>query len=337
MKAALLYGPKDIRVEEVPAPEISEDEVLVRVKACGICAADLRLYMGIGGLWKPKYPITLGHEVSGVVEKAGSKVAQFKPGDRVAVDMLIRCGKCTYCLRGRDNLCENRKPLPGGFAEYTKAPPTNIFKIPNHLTFEEAALAEPLACCINSIQKLSIEDQSTVLIIGAGPMGLMHLQLLKALKKVKVIVSEILEERLKVAAKLGADQLINPTKQDLQEEVMKETKGNGVDAVIVAVGSKEAIQQAINVAAKTATIIIFGAIYPPTQITINPNILHYKEIILTGAHSRTLKQFQQAVNLLAQKQVNIKPIITHTYPLNQIKQAIQKALQKKALKIIIKP
>jgi len=334
LKAALLYRPRDIRIEEIPKYKINENEVLIKVKACGICAADLRIYNGIKSLWTPKYPVILGHEVSGIVEDIGSNVSKVNIGDRVTVDMIVRCGKCHYCLIGRDNLCENRGPFIGGFAEYTKAPERNVFKIPNSISFEEASLAEPLACCINSIEKLNINYGDTVLIIGAGPMGLLHLQLLK-IKGVRIIVSEIIDERLEIASKLGADELINPNKEDFESRVKKLTNGRGVDGVIVAVGNKRAIEQGIKAAGKTATVIFFGAIWPPTQITIDPNLLHYKEIILTGVHSRTLKQFYQAVKLISNRQVNVKPIITHTYPLEKINEAFRIASERKGLKVIV--
>lgn len=334
LRAALLYGPSDIKIEDIPKYEVEGDEVLIRVKACGVCPADIRLYLGVKSAWTPHYPMILGHEVAGVVEDVGENVNNVCVGDRVAVDMMIRCGKCHYCLIGKDNLCENRGPFYGGFAEYTKAPKRNVFKIPSNLTFQEASLAEPLACCINSIEKLNPQYGENILIIGAGPMGLLHLQLLK-LKGVSVIVSDLIDERLKIARKLRADEIVNPLKEDIEKKIRKLTNGRGVDGIIVAVGSEKAIVQSINLAGKLTRIIFFGAVWPKTEIPLDPNLLHYKEIILTGAHGRTLKQFYQAVNLLSTKKIIVKPIITHTYPLERIREAFETVVKKIGLKTII--
>jgi len=335
LKAALLYGPGDFRIEEIPKHHVEGDEVLIRVKACGVCPGDLRPYLGIKSLWPPKYPLLLGHEVAGVVEEVGESVKWVNVGDRVAVDMIIRCGKCHYCLIGKDNLCERRGAFIGGFAEYTKAPERNVFKIPSSLSFEEATLAEPLACCINSIEKLDVHYGDNVVIIGAGPLGLLHLQLLK-LKGANVIVSEILDERLKVAEKLGADALINPSEVDAEAKVKELTEGRGADGVVVAVGNKKAIEQGIRMAGKLARVVLFGAIWPPTEISLDPNLLHYKEIILTGVHGRTLKQFYTAVKLLSTKKVIVKPLITHVYPLESIREAFEAAARRLGLKVVVK-
>lgn len=334
LRAALLYGPNDIRIEDVPKYDVGRDEVLVRVKACGVCQADIRLYLGIKSSWAPSYPVIIGHEVAGVIEDVDENVSNVNVGDRVAVDMMIRCGKCYYCLIGKDNLCENRGPFYGGFAEYTKTPERNIFKIPSNLTFEEASLAEPLACCINSIEKLNVQYGENILIIGAGPMGLLHLQLLK-LKGISVIMSDLIDERLEIARELGADEVINPLKEDIKKRMEKLTNKKGVDGIIVAVGSEKAIIQSINLAGKLTRIIFFGAVWPKTEILLDPNLLHYKEIILTGAHGRTLKQFYQAVKLLSTKKIIAKPIITHTYPLESIREAFEKVIRKMGLKTII--
>jgi L-iditol 2-dehydrogenase len=344
MKAAVIHAPKSVKIEEVPVPKIKPNEVLIKVKICAICPSDLRLFLGTRRTLsieaksktdKDDYPKIVGHEVSGVVEEVGKEVINFSKGDRVVADMLIRCGKCYYCIRGMGNLCLNPSPLVGAFAEFTKAPEQNIFKIPNNLSFEEAALTEPLACCINGVERLNIKKGEKAAVIGAGPIGLMHLQLLK-LSGVSVLVSDPLENRLKIAKELGADELINPIKEDLIEKVKKFTNGLGVNGAIVAVGNSLAIEQGLSIMAKSGVLVIFAGVWPPVKLSIDPNIIHYNEIVITGAESRTLDQFYRALTLISNKLIKIKPLISHIIPLEKISEGFEIASSLSGLKVLIK-
>lgn len=344
MKAAVIHAPKNIRIEEAPIPEIKPNEVLVKVKFCAICPSDLRLFLGTrrtlsieakSETGKTDYPRIVGHEVSGIVEEVGKEVTNFSKGDRVVVDLLARCGKCYYCIRGMNNLCLNPSPLVGGFAEFTKASEQNTFKIPNNLSFEEAALTEPLACCINGVEKLNIRKGDKAAIIGAGPIGLMHLQLLK-LSGVSVLVSEPLENRLKIARELGADKLVNPSKEDLVKEAKKFTDGLGVNGAIVAVGNPLAIEQGLSIMAKGGVLVIFAGVWPPVKLSIDPNIIHYNEISITGAESRTLDQFYRALMMISNNLIKIKPLISHVFPLERISEGFEMASSLSGLKVLIK-
>jgi L-iditol 2-dehydrogenase len=333
LKAAHVYAPKDIRIEESPLPELGSNEVLVRVKVCGICHVDFELYEGIREI--QRVPVKIGHEAVGVVADVGKDVDTVKPGDRVAVDLLIRCGKCYFCLRGKGNLCINKGSFPGAFSEYTKAPVENIFRIPAQTTFEEASLTEPLSCCLNGVEKLRTRKGEDVVVIGAGPMGLMSLQLAR-LSGARVIVSDLLDERLKLAKDLGANELVNPSKEDPVERVKELTEGRGAQGVMVAIGNLKAVEQGIGMTGKCGTVVLFGAIWPPSKLSIDPNIIHYNELMMTGAESRTLDQFSRALSMIANGLVDVKPLISHTLPLDRIKEGLEIASSKRGIKVLIK-
>lgn len=331
MKAAVIYGPKDIRIEEATLPTIKDDEVLVKVKVCGVCPFDMRAYTGIKKLSKPTI---LGHEVSGIIEEIGRGVSEFKKGDRVVLDLAIRCGKCRYCRAGKGNLCENLGPLPGAFAEYTKAPVSNVFRISEDLSFEEASFTEPLASSLNGIERGQIRLGDNVVIIGAGQIGLMLIQLAK-LSGAQVIVSDMLENRRKKASELGADVVIDPSKEDVAQKVRSITNNFGADAVIIAVGNTKAIEEGIKMTGKAGRVVLFGAVWPQTTIQTDPNHIHYDEIVITGAEMRTLDQFARSLDLLAKKKVHVKQLITHRYPLEKIKEAFETALSGEGIKNLI--
>ncbi|MEM2896220.1 MAG: alcohol dehydrogenase catalytic domain-containing protein [Candidatus Bathyarchaeia archaeon] len=344
MRAAVIHAPRDIKVEEVPVPKIKPNEALIRVKVCAICPSDLRLFLGTrrtlsieakAKAERTDYPKIVGHEVSGIVEEVGEEVTNFSEGDRVVADMLARCGKCYYCVRGMGNLCLNPGPLAGAFAEFTKASEQNLFKVPSDVSFEEAALTEPLACCINGVERLSIKKGDKAAVIGAGPIGLMHLQLLK-LSGASVLVSDPLENRLKIAKELGADESVNPVREDLTEKVKNFTRGLGVNGAIVAVGNSLAIEQGLSIMAKGGVLVIFAGVWPSVKLNIDPNIIHYNEIALTGAESRTLDQFYRALMLISERLVNLRPLISHILALDKISEGFEIASSLSGLKVLIK-
>lgn len=333
MRAARIYGLKDVRIEEVPMPEIDSNDVLVQVKSCGVCHVDFEYYGGIRPIQKP--PVNIGHEVSGVVAAVGNKVKSVVEGDRVVVDLLMRCGKCYYCRKGKGNLCIDKGPFPGAFSDYTKAPEQNVFKIPSHVSFEEASLTEPLGCCLNGLENMKIMKGDDIVIIGAGPMGLLSLQLAK-LSGARVIVSDLLEERLRLAKEFGADELVNPSKEDPVERVKQLTEGRGAQGVMVAIGNLSAMEQGIKMAGKLGTVVLFGAIWPSSNLTIDPNIIHYNELAIVGAEARTLDQFYRSLKMIADGLVKVKPLITHVFPLSKIKEGLETASKKEGLKVLIK-
>ena len=223
----------------------------------------------------------------------------------------------------------------GGFAEYTKALAINTYKLQN-VTCEEACFAEPLACCLNSILRSRIKPGDNVVIIGVGPMGLMHLQLAKA-SGARVIVSDLIDKRLKFAKEMGADDIVNPSREDAVEKVKKLTGGVGADVVIVTIGNKHAIEQGIKLVAKGGLVNLFAGTHPTASIEIDPNLIHYGEVTLTGSFDNTPWLFERAVRLIELGIVKTKPLISHRFPLDEISEAFRIASGLDRLKVIITP
>lgn len=338
MKAAFIYGARDMQIKETAIPSFEEDEVLVRVRACGICPSDLRLYLG----HKKYIPYgetsqgLTGHEWAGEVAKVGSKVQGISEGESVVPNHLLPCGYCELCIRGKTNLCVNKANILGGFAEYAKALAKNILKMPENLSYEEACMTEPVACSLNGNIRSRIQKGDDVVIIGDGPMGLIHLQLAKA-SGGRVIVSGHHNERLEVAEKLGAKEIVNSSEEDVIQIVKDLTDGYGADVVIVTVGNKNAIEEALQMVGSDGVVNLFAGTYPPTKIEIDPNLIHYGQILLTGSYDYTPYMYETALKLISLGVVKTKPLISHTFPLAQLKEGFEAVQKRKGLKVIINP
>ena len=274
MKAAFLHGVGDLRVEDVDRPTFSaDDEVLIRIRTCGICPSDLRAYTGLRSPHRSQ-PYTPGHEWTGEVMDAGDAVEGFAAGDRVVPSWRVMCGTCYYCIRGRHNFCENlrRGAVRGGFAEYGVASAKALLKIPDGVSYTKACFCEPLACCINGSLDSDIRFGDYAVIVGAGPIGLTHLQLAKH-SGAQVAVSDLNAERLKKAEELEADALIDASREDALERVQALTGGYGADVVIAAVGAPGALQQALDMVGDCGTVNFFAGTYPPATLEIDPNFI----------------------------------------------------------------
>jgi L-iditol 2-dehydrogenase len=346
MKAVRLHGAKDLRVEEVEKPTINSDEFLIRVKAATVCATDIRIYTY--GDPRVKYPRILGHEFAGDVEKVGAKLeGHLKAGMRVTVNPNMYCGRCRYCVAGRHELCESRYALgidvDGAFAEYLKIPSEafrtgGVCEVPDNLSYEEAALVEPLSACLHGQEFAQTRAGDIVAIIGAGPIGLMHVLVSKAMGASKVIVSEVDEDRLKEAANFGVDHLINPLKEDLPSRINQISGGHGADVVIVAVGSSVAQQQALSIAAKGGRINFFGGLPAGKDIVpLNTNLVHYREIFVFGTSSQSIYDFRKTIDLVSAGVLNVKRLITHRFPLEETVKAFEIASSRAGLKVCINP
>lgn len=335
MKAAYVFGPRDVRVVEVPKPAIQRpDDVVVKVKACGVCPFDLRIYLG---LFKGKYPIPVGHEVAGIVEEVGKDVTHVSPGDVVTLDAMIRCGVCRYCRRGLDNLCERKGPLPNGFAEYIRIPSRYVYKASKTIDFIELALCEPLACCVNAVEKAGeLLPGDVVHIIGAGPIGLMFLKLFKFMG-LRTIVSEVLEHRIRAAERCGADLVLNPEADNVEKEILGFTQGYGVDVTVLTATTKETFSLALRTTAKAGTVLLFAARYPSITVELDPNIVHFKELKIIGVEGRTTKQFYKAFRLITTRAVVLRDIVSHVLRLDEIKEAFETALAREGLKVVVTP
>ena len=335
MKAALLYGVRDVRVEEVPVEPIAPDQALIKIRACGICPTDVRSFTGLRK--SSSFPRVLGHEWVGEIVEVGADFHGFKVGDRVAADWRAVCGDCYYCRKGIINYCQNmpREKVKGGFYEYGRSTASNLRLIPDSMSYEEAAFAEPLACCMNGNQESRIGIGDDVVIIGAGPIGLQHVQLAKN-KGARVIVSEFLDSRLEKAKELGADDTVCPLKEDAVKRVMELTEGRGANAVIVAIGTTEAAKTGIEMAGICAAVNFFAGTYPPGEIALDPNVVHYKQLVLTGSHDFTPHHFTMALKLIQYGMVKVKPIISHVLPLEELASAFDIVADRKGLKVMIK-
>jgi L-iditol 2-dehydrogenase len=338
MKAAVYYSQNDIRVEEMPTPRIAEDEVLVQMKACGVCGSDLMEWY-----LKTRAPLVLGHEPAGVIAKKGGKVEGLSVGDRVFVHHHVACLTCRYCLHGDYTLCEQFHKTniePGGFAEYFRVPAPNLridtLKVPETMSFEEATLIEPVSCCLRAIRKSGIQLGDSVAVIGAGATGIIHVALSRIFGASKVVVSDLFDYRLKAAEKFGADVVVNPQKDDLNEVVHAETDGMGVDVAVVTAPSLEAYKMGMSVCRKGGKLVVFAPTVPGKFLEISPKELFFTEVQLIPSYSASHVETRMALSLMKSGRLNVKDLITHRYNLRDTAEAFKTALEsKESLKVIV--
>jgi L-iditol 2-dehydrogenase len=330
MLAAVLHKPEDMRIEEVPVPEIGAHEVLIAVKRCGICGTDPHIYRGH---FPAPTPLIQGHEFSGEVVEAGSGVSYVKKGDKVTADINISCGKCFYCRMGQKLFCEKIVQIGvhinGAFAQYVKVPEANIYKLPDNMTWEEAAYIEPLACVIRGQERANITLGSTVAIIGAGPMGLVHAQLAKMNGASTVIMSEMNATRIEKARSLGVDHVIDASAQDPVKAVQDLTEGRGADFVIEAVGAIPTYQQAFQMVRRGGVLVTYGAAPAHASMEIKPFEIYSKELTIVGSYAGTYDTWLKAIHLISSKRFNPNDIISKSIPLPRIVDGIKEAISNK--------
>ncbi|MBL7118768.1 alcohol dehydrogenase catalytic domain-containing protein [Candidatus Bathyarchaeota archaeon] len=341
---ALVYrGPGSIRLETMPKPKVGLGDILVKVRAAAVCASDIRVFKGEK---KAEPGVIQGHEFSGDIETVGEDVQDYRIGERVTLHPVISCGRCFYCLKGHVNMCLNRKTIGydenGGFAEYILIPASmvesgSLIRVPSPVSYDQAALAEPLGCAVNSIETCRLHVGASLLIVGAGPMGLMNLLVGRVSGAGKIIVSEPIEERLKLAGRIGADVLINPREEDLLSRVAEETGGLGVDAAIVTIGIPQVIAETLKTTRKLGVINLFAGCPPGSEMKIDPNPIHYKELLVTGSQNATITQFRHGLELLENRKVDLECLITHRFPLKRGEEAFQKRIDLEGLKPILLP
>lgn len=343
MKAARLYGKMDLRLEELAVPEINDDEVLVKVKSAAICGTDVRMYKnGAKGI-DETHPLVIGHEMAGVIERTGANVTAYKPGDRVAVAPNMGCGICDDCIRGNSHMCADYRALgislDGGFAEYVKIPKEavragNLVLLADHVSYAEAAITEALSCVYNGISQCQIRPGDIVLVIGAGPIGIMHAMMAKMSGAAKVYVNDIAENRL--AACKEIDPFFLTIKDNVVEYIRKDTDGHGADVVITACPVPVAQQNALNVAANYGRICFFGGLPADCQeVPLNSNLIHYKQLIVTGSTRASLKQFKDSLGFVTSGILDVKKLITRTFPISDIQEGFDYAAAANGLKNII--
>lgn len=342
MKAALLYGVKDLRIENVEVPKLETGEALVKVKAATTCGTDLKIFQRGYVERVIKLPTIFGHEWTGDVVEVSKGLDWPTKGMRVRAGNSAPCLHCTMCQKGKYNLCENMIWLWGAYAEYIKVPARMVFvnmqEIPSGVSYEEAAMTEPLACVLHGIEEARVKLGDTVAIIGAGPIGLLHLLTARRLGAKKTVLIDIVDERLDFARKLGADETINSRTEDAVEKVRKLTDGYGADVAIEAIGLPATWEQAIRLVRKGGTVLEFGGSPPGTEIKLDTEMVHYGELTVLGAFHATPLHFRQALDLIASRTIDVQPLVTKKMNLDEIRQAFDLLLTSKTeIKIAIAP
>ena len=334
MKAAVFYGPGDLRVMERPVPQPEPGEVVLRVAACGICGTDRHI---MHNEFPVVPPVIIGHEFAGQITGLGEGVSGLAPGDWVAVDPNMPCGLCRPCRRGKVHLCERLRAVgvdwDGGFAEFCVVPQSQCYRLPPSVSPLEGAMTEPLACCVRGIDQAGIRAGDVVAVIGGGAIGQLLAQLARLSGAGRVVVSDPLPERRELALALGADAALDPTRDDpLQAGGVLE---GGADVVLEAVGSAATTQQAIAWAAAGGTIVWFGVTPPGETVPVEPNLIFRKELTVRGARINPFTH-SRALALLASGRVQVKPLISQVITLEELPRALS-APPGRAVKVVVRP
>jgi L-iditol 2-dehydrogenase len=338
MLQAKLVAPEKILFEKTKIPLLGEKEVLIKVKICGVCGSDVHSYKGKHPFVHP--PIVLGHEFSGVIHQIGTRVNSFSPGDRVIVEPNIVCGKCYNCLHGRYNICTNLKVVgcvgyDGAFAEYVAVSEKKVLRLPGNISFEKAALVEPVAVAVHAVRKAKQKINDVVVILGAGTIGLLVMQVAKLAGAGKVIVTDVLDYRLKKAGELGADRLVNPASQDLIKIIQEKYGRNEVDLIYDCVGIEETISQAIQIARKGIRIMVIGV--PEERIEVDLSLIQDRELEIVGSLMYVREDFKAAIDFIQKERLKVKPLVTHHFKLKDVDKAFHLITEgkKEVLKVLI--
>jgi L-iditol 2-dehydrogenase len=338
MKALIFHEPGKVSIEQRSEPQPGPRDILLRVGAASICASDIRVYRGEK---KARAGVIPGHETAGVIAAVGSEVTEFRPGDRVVVCPIVADGRCYFCLQGKRNRCLNRITLgyeeDGGLAEYMLIPDRlldlgHVFRVPDDLPLSRAALTEPLACVLNSMEICRIPAGGSITVVGAGPMGLMHLQIAHAMGIKQVIMVEPDAERRNAAESMGADAVVTP--EAAKDSVMRLTDGLGTDAVIVSVGAAGAVDTALPLVRKQGFVNFFGGFPPGTVINFDPNYVHYNEVFITGSQNAEPDQYRRSLQLL-RLMPEMDQIVTHRYGIDDGTEAYMSRVRGEGLKSMI--
>lgn len=347
MKAVILHGPdnypNNYEVTDIEKPVCGEDEIVVHMRAAALCGTDKRIFTG--AKTKGVRPDSVvGHEICGDIAEVGSKVEGLAVGERVAIANVIPCGHCPACLSGRENACTNRKAIGyefnGGFEEYIRIPRIciesgNVVKLPENVSYEAGALIEPLACCIRGLRNTGTGFNDTVLIIGAGPIGLMHLELSKISGASKVIVSELDADKRELAAQLGADRVVDSANEDLAAIIAEETNGFGVDRIVMAIGVTGLVNDTLKLAKKGGTVCLFAGFPKGKTADIDPSIIHYNELNVTGSTAYKRIDYLQAADMVKNGLIDLDAIVSARYSLDDFREALDLHMSGKALKVVI--
>jgi len=342
MKAAVLFGIRDLRIIETEIPEIGPNDVLARIRVATTCGTDLKMYKRGYVSSIINYPQPMGHEWAGDIVEVGENVEGLSEGMRIRAGNSAPCFKCSFCQEGKYNLCENRTWLWGSYAEYIKVPEPivkhNLHVLPEGMTYEEGSLVEPLACVIHGQNMLNIRVGDTVAIVGAGSIGMMHAMISRLRGAKKIIMIDIADHRLRFAEKLVSSISINPNETDVVDGINKVTNNKKADVVIEAVGLPETWELSLKLVKKGGSILLFGGCKPGTTITVDTELLHYGEIKLIGSFHANPEDFNLAFKLIATRTIDVRPLVTRKMPLDKILEAFELLeREKKDIKIAITP
>ncbi len=338
MKVAKLYSYHDIRIEEMPVPEVGFGEALVAVKASGICSGDVMPWY-----IEKKAPLVLGHEPAGEIVQLGKKVSSFRKGDRVFVHHHAPCMACGFCMRGDHVQCSTWREsriIPGGIAEYILVPEVNLKNdtliLPDSISYEDGALVEPAACAVKSFKRSGIQKGDTVLIIGLGVMGIIHVLLARHFGAGKIIGADKVQYRLNKAGLLGADELIDVLRNPLRESLHALTGGRGAEIVIVGPDSAEAMKAGIECAAPGGTVLFFAPAKPAETLTVDPNKLYFKDINIITSYSCGPDDTRSSLEFIERGLVRAEMVVTHRYPLEKTAEAYRKVAEAgESLKVLV--
>lgn len=343
MLAARLYGKDDLHVERIPVPEIADDEILVKVKAAAVCGTDLRMLKNGAAGVDAGHPVVLAHEFAGIVDKAGSRVERYAPGQRVSVAPNIGCGVCDFCVAGKSHHCADLTAMgihmDGGFAEYVRVPAAavrlgNVTPLADGGSFEAAAANEAFACVYNAFCRYGVNPGETVVIIGAGAIGMMHATLAKMAGAARVILNDLSVQRLRECAALDGDLII--AQDGLPERVAELTGGRGADVVITACSAAAAQRGAFALAGIDGRVNFFGGLPKGKEnVELDTNVIHYKQLTVTGTTRSSLEHYRQTLRFIAAGLVDVDALVTHRWPLSDVLKAFDNAAAGVGLKQVV--
>lgn len=346
MRAMVVTELDKMTVTDVEMPRIDADGVLLKVNSCAICGSDIRIFHS--GNNRVSFPTIIGHEIAGEVVSVGDNVTKFKVGDRVAVGADVPCGECAFCEAGIGNNCQINYAMgyqfQGGFAQYLPLNRTvvnfgPVHKLPDHVSYDQGAMAEPLGCVLNALELTPVKLGDVAVVIGAGPIGCIMANVIKEMGASKVILVQRSRKRLEIARKVvNADVFVCSSEEDAVAKVLAETDGLGADVIITACPAPEAQQDALAMAKNRARINFFGGLpKDKEQVTLNTNIIHYKELFITGAHGAMPIHHQKAIDLISSGRVDVTPFMSRCYDLEDVQEAFAFAQGHEGMRIIVKP
>lgn len=339
MKSAVFYGKHDLRVEEHEMPKVGPKDVLIQVKACGVCGTDVHIYEGDKGAAEVTPPTILGHEFSGVIAEVGSEVTNYKAGDRVCIDPNCYCGACEPCRNGVVHYCEHMigygTTVNGGFAEYCAVNERQVYKLGDNTSFEQGAMTEPVACCLHGMDMCEIRPGHQVVVIGGGMIGLLMLQLSRLAGGAKVALLEPVESKREVGKKLGADICIDPIHEDVKAR-LKEEGMTWVNTVIECVGRPSTIEQAIDIAGNKAVVMMFGLTKPDETISVKPFEIFRKELVLKASYINPYTQ-KRALDLIDSGRLDVSSMVYEVADLDELADILSNPELRAKGKYIISP